>query len=781
MSRREISGPQDRFEQKSGATYRDVRPTTTKVLDELKSQTSALLLVGLAAAGWWQPALLDPELVLALLYAAWVVTRPVRLPLHLPLSAKRLDPNNPDPEDRKPRMAAGGQFIGTDATTGQELWLSAEALRQHATIPGTTGAGKTAAILSMLASALAQSSGFVLVDGKATNTLYGEVLALARRFGREDDVLCLNFMVASGDKDSNTFNPFAVGNADAIRELLISQLGEQQSNDANGVFRARATALVGTIAPVLAWMRDNHGVPISVDSIRFSMELRWVGTLAKYRIFLVRNKDGGNPIEYKVPEIPDDILYPMQAYLGEVPGYDTSVEWNQQRDSRPSEQHGFALMYFTSTFTQLTVSLGHIFRVENSDIDMRDVVLNRRILVVNLPALENGDDTLAALGKIVVASVRGMLAQLLGTRVDGDGKEIFNLKPGVGEGPFQVVFDELAYYATGGMDRMLAMGRGLNVSFWLAFQEISGIWARIGEKTNSLLGNANLTIAMRQQDVSRTREWLEKTAGQVQVTQANSFEGGSAGNYREGRNAEIRQVNRVDWLELQRLIEGEAVVMYGGRRIYAKVFHAKVSYEDKPIRRVQPVMLAAPPPGAPRDPGELVHEVAEALSSGRVAIVEQDAEEDPVLAQIVGMYNAGLKADLPVLQAALRSFRDVQTIVRASRIVTTPNRSGSNVPADTVPETDLSRDLRAAAQHPRPPRQVESTPDDPVSGALLRSLMAIEAHAGASPEKARRTALGILGERDLAVRQAEEFLAVLNEDGEIVRRVNDFRHQLAAA
>ena len=44
----------------------------------------------------------------------------------------------------------------------------------------------------------------MLVDGKADNKLYGEVLALARRFGREDDVLCLNFMVASGVKDSET-------------------------------------------------------------------------------------------------------------------------------------------------------------------------------------------------------------------------------------------------------------------------------------------------------------------------------------------------------------------------------------------------------------------------------------------------------------------------------------------------------------------------------------------------------------------------------------------------
>ncbi|RYY11226.1 MAG: conjugal transfer protein TraG, partial [Alphaproteobacteria bacterium] len=508
----------------------------------------------------------------------------------LPRSANCLDYNYPDPGTRRARMAAGDIFIGWDQETGQEIWITNEDARQHATLPGTTGAGKTTAILSLLSNALAQGSGFVLVDGKADNKLYGEVYALARTFGREDDLLSLNFLTASGVKESNTCNPFAAGNADAIRELLVSQLGEQQSSDQNGVFRGRAVALIGTIAPVLAWMRDTHGIPIDIESIRFSMELRWIGILAVHKIFLVRNREGGNPIEHRVPNIPDEILYPLQAYLGEIPGYDISVEWNQQRDTKPSEQHGFALMYFTSTFTQLSVSLGHIFKVQSGDIDMRDVVLNRRILIVNLPALENSDDTLAALGKIVVASLRGMMAQMLGARLTGESSEIFSLKPGMGEGPFMVAFDEVAYYATAGMDRMLAMGRGLNISFWLGFQELSGIWARLGEKTASLLGNANLTIAMRQQDAQRTRDWIEKTAGQTYVAQATSFQGGSDGVYREAQQAEMRQVARVEWSDLQSLLEGEAIVLFGGRRIYAKLFYAKLSSEGA-IRLNVPLML----------------------------------------------------------------------------------------------------------------------------------------------------------------------------------------------
>ena len=382
------------------------------------------------------------------------------------------------------------------------------------------------------------------------------------------------------------------------------------------MFRARAVALIGTIAPVLVWMRDQKGVAINIETIRFALELRSIWTLATHKIFLHRQAIDGEVKEIAVPTMPEDILYPLRAYLGELPGYDTSLPYNEQKGDEPSKQHGFALFYFTATFTQLSVSLGHIFKPLSGDIDMRDVVLNRRILVVNLPAMENSDATLAALGKIVVASLRGMLAQLLGARLEGTAREIFSLKPGMGDAPIQVVFDEVAYYATEGMDRMLAMGRGLNIMFWVAFQEVSGLWARLGEKTASLLGNANLTLAMRLQDAHRTREWIEKTAGEVEVTQATSYLAGEAGNYREGYTAEIRKVARVAWSDLQKLLEGEAIVLLGGRRIYAKLFYASVDASTGPFRRNRPLILPSPTRDGSASGAREVAEVVARLESG---------------------------------------------------------------------------------------------------------------------------------------------------------------------
>ena len=732
MIPREIQGPQERFERTGVEGLRDVRPFTTKLAEGLRSSASALVLAGTAGATFFYPALLDLTLPASLVYAGWVLTRRASAPIRLPRSANCLDYNYPDPGTRRARMAAGDIFIGWDQETGQEIWITNEDARQHATIPGTTGAGKTTAILSLLSNALAQGSGFVLVDGKADNKLYGEVYALARAFGREDDLLSLNFLTASGVKESNRFNPFAAGNADAIRELLVSQLGEQQSSDQNGVFRGRAVALIGTIAPVLAWMRDTHGIPIDIESIRFSMELRWIGVLAVHKIFLVRNRAGGNPTEHRVPNIPDEILYPLQAYLGEIPGYDISVEWNQQRDTKPSEQHGFALMYFTSTFTQLSVSLGHIFKVQSGDIDMRDVVLNRRILIVNLPALENSDDTLAALGKIVVASLRGMMAQMLGARLTGESSEIFSLKPGMGEGPFMVAFDEVAYYATAGMDRMLAMGRGLNISFWLGFQELSGIWARLGEKTASLLGNANLTIAMRQQDAQRTRDWIEKTAGQTYVAQATSFQGGSDGVYREAQQAEMRQVSRVEWSDLQSLLEGEAIVLFGGLRIYAKLFYAKLSSEGA-IRLNVPLMLS-PPSGQPQQVQRASNLALAALIEGGELTRGDEVPVSPVLRAMIDGFKASQARDI--------NGRVTAALAAIKAVAPDPQPDGTHA---EPPEGDFRRMLGETADAGAEPADTEAGLSGGGDHQIVTGVTQVERAAGASGPEARRNSLAAVG------------------------------------
>ncbi|OZB22913.1 TraM recognition domain-containing protein, partial [Acidiphilium sp. 34-64-41] len=416
------------------------------------------------------------------------------------------------------------------------------------------GAGKTYTLVSMVANSLIHGSGFIFVDGKADNSLYAMLYSQARRFNREDDVVALNFLVASGNRDTNTFNPFASCNADVLRELLVSQIERNPqggANDPNGVFLSRAVALLGALAPVLVWLRDNRNIPIDIEKIRLATELRSVIALALHAKYRLRDPEAGTFTEIDLkeePAIPPAYLFPLQAYLGETGGFDVGsfgkdtsaakIEEALRRSDEPARQHSFAVMHFSQTFTQMAVSLGHIFKVESSDIDMRDIVLNRRILAVNLPTLENSGESTAALGKIVVATLRNMMAQTLGADLEGNFDDIIANNAAESSTPFPVIFDEVGYYAVTSMDKMMAMGRKLGLFFLLGFQEIVALKVRMGESALSMLGNANLQII-------------------------------------KGMQAEVRQVSRVDWQDVRGLIEGEAIMLYGRFRVYAKTFDAE--------------------------------------------------------------------------------------------------------------------------------------------------------------------------------------------------------------
>ncbi len=103
---------------------------------------------------------------------------------------------------------------------------------------------------------------------------------------------------------------------------------------------------------------------------------------------------------------------------------------------------------------------------------MQDVVLKRRILVVMLPALEKSGDELANLGKIVVATLKGMMGGALGNKIEGSWSEIVDNRVTNSPSPFLCVLDEVGYYTVEGLALMAAQARSLGFSMIYASQDI---------------------------------------------------------------------------------------------------------------------------------------------------------------------------------------------------------------------------------------------------------------------------------------------------------------------
>src|SRR3984885_11304593 len=181
-------------------------------------------------------------------------------------------------------------------------------------------------------------------------------------------------------------------------------------------------------------------------------------------------------------------------------------------------------MQLTRAFGSLADTYGHIVRTNLAEVDLKDVVLNRRILVVLLPALEKAPDELANLGKVIIASLKAMMAAGLGDSVEGTYKEVVSRKPTTSITPYLCILDEYGYYAVKGFAVVPAQARSLGFSVIFAGQDLPAFQKASKEEAASIGANTNIKICMKLEDPHETWEFFMKTAGEAYVTHVSGFQ-----------------------------------------------------------------------------------------------------------------------------------------------------------------------------------------------------------------------------------------------------------------
>lgn len=180
----------------------DTRPLGEKLASAVASPETALMLMsGLATGIFFFPHVAEITFLVAL-GLAWFTRstqKSVGLVMRMPKTSKEKDPNDIDPATGKATAAGGIYYMGNCLHTGEEVWLTDTQARTHFLFMGTTGSGKTEYLISTVYNALIHNSGFIYVDGKADSSLYGKLYSMARAFGREDDVLLINFQTGAED------------------------------------------------------------------------------------------------------------------------------------------------------------------------------------------------------------------------------------------------------------------------------------------------------------------------------------------------------------------------------------------------------------------------------------------------------------------------------------------------------------------------------------------------------------------------------------------------------
>lgn len=584
-----IRGLDVKQEQSARQLARDTRPLGTRIAEALTKPDHLLMIFALTAVvNFFYAATADLLVVICTCLFIFSVTRKNTLPFRIPKTAYLKDYEDLAPGSNKPKVGEGIAFFGNERITREELWFSNDDLRTHALIFGSTGSGKTEALISIAFNSLLFASGFIYIDGKGDNSLFARVFSMVRSMGREDDMLLVNFMTGARDvlgpqptRLSNTMNPFARGSSSMLSQLVASLMSTNKAGGGTNddMWTGRALNFVESLMRILTAMRDAGHILLDANIIREYFILEKLEQIVIDKRFPITDT-------YSIPldNYPKQILEPLSAYIFNLPGYNRQKKGNQGSEVR--EQHGFITMQLTRAFGSLADTYGHIIRTNLAEVDFKDVVLNRRLMVVLLPALEKSPQELANLGKIIVASLKAMMAAGLGDEVEGDYRDVILRKSTNSQSPFVSIMDEYGYYAVEGFAVVPAQARSLGFSAIFAGQDLPAFQKASKEEAASICANCNIKICMKLEDPQETWEFFNKVASESYTTNVSGFQmdpGSMTMNYMDTRSASVDKRQRIDLLDLKDQRPGEAHIFFKSKIVRAEMFYAA----PKPVKRMR--------------------------------------------------------------------------------------------------------------------------------------------------------------------------------------------------
>lgn len=413
-------------------------------------------------------------------------------------------------------------------------------------------------LLGLVFNALVQNTGFIYVDGKGDPKLQKEIFRLARYLGREDDLLIINFITSGRDfvekqfdKVTNNMNIMGNTSSGMLIELIVSLMDD--SGGGGDMWKGRAISFVASLTRPLIYLRDKGYINLSPEKYLEYFELNVIEEL-------VWEHNG------KYGEMFDIIVAPLRSYLVTLPGYQKSKIKKQEQ--KTLEQHGFIVMQLTRIFNDLTFNYGHIFKTKVGDVDFFDVVINRRMLVVLLPALERAPDSLRMLGKMIVGSIKQMMAGCLGNRVEGVVREIIDSRPTNATVPFYTILDEYGYYAVIGFAVAPAQARSLGFAVIFAAQDFSSLKKSSAEEADATWENTNVRAVGRLTSGEESETWrrIQGAAGQSSEAMISGYErkmGVTDEKFKQQDNVTIERRSRLEYDDLAMQENGEFTLLIG--------------------------------------------------------------------------------------------------------------------------------------------------------------------------------------------------------------------------
>ncbi len=319
----------------------------------------------------------------------------------------------PAPARWKPGAVAEDDYVvGTEVSTGREVGLSRQEAERNLVVLGTAGDEKTAALLGISDAFLAKGGGMAFVDGTGNPDVVERVAHMAAWYGRLADLQVLDLDRPAPRVGTESMNPFARADAGDLHRILSAVMPEGSRMD-------RTRSFLWPLSQALAWLSAERGVALDAGVVQAYLTVEALGSLAT---------PGANP------GMPAGVEAGIRAYLCSLEGYDP--ERGAYQAATVAQDHASQAGTLGNWLGFVHEVFGDTLGNATPDIDLAEVVANRRILLVRLPSMEKSGEDLRRLGQLVASAL------VVATKGAGARK---------GRVPFLCVLDEVSYYVCEGL------------------------------------------------------------------------------------------------------------------------------------------------------------------------------------------------------------------------------------------------------------------------------------------------------------------------------------------
>lgn len=441
-----------------------------------------------------------------------------------------------------------GFLLGYTVDKGLPVTIPYEDVMRHMCITGQSGVGKTVLGRFLMIQQIMAGGAVVFIDGK----MNGDDIQMMYNYcvwaGRPQDFVVIN----PGNPDaSNSYNPILFGDPDEVSARIMSLIPSTESNAGADFYKQSGNQGITTIVAAL------QRAGVSYNFIDLSILLMSQKALA----FL----------ENETPESKEKINLSLFLDQYRIAGKDGKMLLDMKRLKETFGGVGGRM------FTFGTGKFGEVTNTYTPDVNLYDSIMAGKVIYMPLPTM--GKDIAANnFGKMEIGDLRTAVSWIQALPEEKrPWPPVFNF------------FDEAGAYVNNSWSRMFEQSRSAHMALCPAIQTNANFEAISKELAEMITGNTWTKIffkigtqetAQSIADLIGTEKRITSslTIGGSHSSSAQKSSPGGGGSASAGVNVNLaekeEEVDKISPDDLKGLGKGEAIVQYGGNKIY----HIKIPF-----------------------------------------------------------------------------------------------------------------------------------------------------------------------------------------------------------